>query len=232
MSENYRVKSASDMVAVHRVIVSVADKRNLETLVEGVLGANPEAVFYSTGGTYRGIQEILGSRASEHLMSISEYTGRKEMAGGLVKTLDYRIYLGLLADAENQEHAAHLREAGAVSFDMTVVNLYPFSKQVAASPNDLEGARQNIDIGGPTLIRAAAKNFLRVAAVSDPDDYGAVAAELSANGGALSLSTRFRLARSAFSHTGAYDNDISSWLDSRAELPLESVYDTTDAPTE
>ena len=232
MSEPYRVSTSPNMVGVKRVIVSVADKRNLESLVEGLVAANPQVVFYSTGGTFSRLEEILGSRARTNLTSISEYTGQKEMAGGLVKTLDYRIYLGILADKENEEHARHLREAGAVGFDMTVVNLYPFSKQVAERPDDLEGARQNIDIGGPTLIRASAKNFLRVAVVSNPDDYGSVTEELELNDGALSLATRFRLARTAFSHTAAYDEGISGWLDSHADIALDSVYDSTDSPRE
>lgn len=226
MSEQYRVRSTGDRIPVRRVIVSVADKRNLGELAEGLLNANPGVVFYSTGGTLKRLEEILGERAQRHLMAISEYTQQKEMAGGLVKTLDYRIYLGLLADAENAEHMAHLSEAGAVAFDMTVVNLYPFSRQVANHPNDVEGARQNIDIGGPTLIRAAAKNFLRVAVVSNPDSYGGILEELSQSDGALSLATRYRLAREAFAHTAQYDTGISAWLDSHSDVSLESIYST------
>jgi phosphoribosylaminoimidazolecarboxamide formyltransferase/IMP cyclohydrolase len=224
MSESYRVKTAPGRVRIERVIVSVSDKRNLEALVEGLLGVNSEVRFYSTGGTYRRIRELLGNRAESHLTSISEYTGQEEMAGGLVKTLDYRIYLGLLSDAENEEHRRHLEAVGAVPFDMTVVNLYPFSAQVSEHPHDLEGARQNIDIGGPTLLRASAKNFLRVAVVSNPDRYRSILAELEESGGTLALGTRFRLAREAFAHTASYDNGISSWLDSHADVSPEAVY--------
>lgn len=232
MSEQYRVASTPDRIPIRRVIVSVADKRNLEALAEGLLAANPDVVFYSTGGTYARLAELLGSRAGRNLVSISEYTGQEEMAGGLVKTLDFRIYLGLLADAENGEHMRHLEEAGAVAFDMTVVNLYPFSRQVADYPHDLEGARQNIDIGGPTLIRASAKNFLRVAAVCNPDSYGALVDELQERGGTLSLGTRFRLAREAFSHSARYDTGISTWLDSHSEISLDTAYTLTRTPTE
>jgi phosphoribosylaminoimidazolecarboxamide formyltransferase/IMP cyclohydrolase len=189
-------------------------------------------VFYSTGGTYKRIAELLGERAGKQLVSISDYTGQKEMAGGLVKTLDYRIYLGLLADAETEEHARHLEEAGAVPFDMTVVNLYPFSRQVAAHPHDVEGARQNIDIGGPTLLRASAKNFLRVAVVADPDSYGPLLQELRAHEGALTMATRFDLARAAITHTARYDEGISSWLNAHTEVSLSSIYELRQNPTE
>ncbi len=232
MSEQYRVASTPDRIPIRRVIVSVADKQNLEALAEGLLTANPEVVFYSTGGTYARLSELLGRRAGTNLVSISEYTGQEEMAGGLVKTLDFRIYLGLLADAENEEHMRHLEGAGAVAFDMTVVNLYPFSRQVAEYPHDLEGARQNIDIGGPTLIRASAKNFLRVAAVCNPDSYGSLVEELEGSGGTLGLVTRFRLAREAFSHTARYDTGISSWLDSNSGISLDAAYTLTQTPTE
>jgi phosphoribosylaminoimidazolecarboxamide formyltransferase/IMP cyclohydrolase len=232
MSEQYRVTRAPDAVPIRRVIVSVADKRNLETLVGGLLEVNPGVVFYSTGGTHRRLAELLGDRATEHLVSIADYTGQPEMAGGLVKTLDFRIYLGLLSDADNPDHRRHLEEAGAVPFDMTVVNLYPFSRQVADRPHDLEGARQNIDIGGPTLIRASAKNFLRVAVLANPDSYAGVLDELRAGDGALALATRYRLAREAFAHTAAYDSGISSWLDTHGAVSLDSAYGTNDTPTE
>ena len=232
MSEQYRVASTPDRIPIRRVIVSVADKSNLEALAEGLLAANPDVVFYSTGGTYARLAELFGSRAGHNLVSISEYTGQQEMAGGLVKTLDFRIYLGLLADAENEEHMRHLQEAGAVAFDMTVVNLYPFSRQVAGNPDDLEGARQNIDIGGPTLIRASAKNFLRVAPVCNPDSYGALVEEVQESGGTLCLATRYRLAREAFSHTARYDTGISTWLDSHSDSSLDTTYTLTRTPTE
>ncbi len=232
MSEQYRVASTPDRIPIRRVIVSVADKENLEALAEGLLAVNRDVVFYSTGGTYARLAELLGRRADTNLVSISEYTGQEEMAGGLVKTLDFRIYLGLLADAENEEHMRHLEQAGAVAFDMAVVNLYPFSRQVAEHPHDLEGARQNIDIGGPTLIRASAKNFLRVAAVCNPESYGSLLEELQGSGGTLGLATRFRLAREAFSHTARYDTGISSWLDSHSGISLDTAYTLTRTPTE
>jgi phosphoribosylaminoimidazolecarboxamide formyltransferase/IMP cyclohydrolase len=232
MSEQYRVTTAPDRVPIRRVIASVADKRNLETLVNGLLEVNPDVVFYSTGGTYRRLAELLGDRATQNLVSVSEYTGQKEMAGGLVKTLDYRIYLGLLSDTENAEHRRHLEETGSVPFDMTVVNLYPFSRQVSQHPNDLEGARQNIDIGGPTLIRAAAKNFLRVATICEPHSYVEVTEELKSTGGSLSLATRFRLARRAFAHTAHYDTGISSWMETHSELAPDAAYHLDPQTTE
>ncbi|MFP3960190.1 MAG: hypothetical protein ACLFUX_08490 [Spirochaetaceae bacterium] len=222
----YRVRTATDRIRIRRVILSVADKSNLDLLVEALLETSSEVELYSTGGTHRRLSELLGARAERHLRSISEYTGQKEMAGGLVKTLDYRIYLGLLADADNPEHRRHLDEAGAVPFDMTVVNLYPFSRQVAQDPNDLEGGRQNIDIGGPTLIRAAAKNYLRVAAVCNPASYGDLAEKLWRSAGSLGLADRFRLAREAFDHTARYDGEISRWLGEQGSGDPLSFYHT------
>jgi len=155
---------------------------------------------------------------------VSDYTGQPEMQGGLVKTLDFRIYLGLLSETYNEEHRRDLERTGGVSFDMVVVNLYPFSETVAKPGVTPEQGRANIDIGGPCMIRAAAKNFIRVAAVVDPGDYGALAAELEAGGGSLSLSTRFRLARKAFAHTARYDAAIAAYLGSQDEAAVAAAY--------
>ena len=135
------------------------------------------------------------------------------MQGGLVKTLDFKIYLGLLAETYNPDHQKDLSRAGAAHIDMVVVNLYPFETASSAPGATLEDARANIDIGGPCMIRAAAKNFHRVAAVTDPGEYSEVLRELSGNEGTLCLDTRFRLARAAFKRIARYDSAITSYLD-------------------
>lgn len=214
------VEQADDRVVIRHVLCSVSDKTGLETLIPGLLEVNPEVRIFSTGGTYQRIAELLGERAEAHLTRVSEYTGQPETQGGLVKTLDFKIYLGLLTERYNRAHRQDLARTGAVPIDLVVVNLYPFQQTVARQGVTVEQARANIDIGGPTMIRAAAKNYLRVAAVVDPADYGSVLETLRQGQGALDLAARFDLARKAFAHTAAYDAAISSYL---AEVSTESV---------
>ena len=153
-----------------------------------------------------------GTGAAATLRQVSDYTGQPETQGGLVKTLDFKIYLSLLTETYNPEHAADLARTGAEPIDLVVVNLYPFTETVSRREVTPEQARANIDIGGPCMLRAAAKNFLRVAAVVDPADYGGLLAEMAAGGGALSLATRFRLAQKAFAATAEYDRAIAAYL--------------------
>lgn len=206
-----------DRVRVQNALVSVFDKRELDVLVEGLLDNCPGIRLYSTGGTHARLAELLRGRGSLHTMS--EYTGRPEMQGGLVKTLDYRLYLGLLSEPFNPDHEADLERTGALRFDLTVVNLYPFEKATAGPDVDVETARGHIDIGGPAMLRASAKNFIRVGVVCDPGDYGSIVEELAANSGTLGLETRFRLARKAFERTAAYDSAIVEFLARAHDLP-------------
>ncbi len=207
------VEQVDDAVAIERVLVSVSDKAGLDAFIPELVGVNPRLTLYSTGGTYQAIKELLGeAAASRHLVQVSDYTGQPEMQGGLVKTLDFKIYLGLLSETYNLAHVRDLARLQAVKIDMVVVNLYPFVKTVSAPGATPEQARANIDIGGPCMVRAAAKNFLRVASVTDPADYPRILAELGQGGGALTLKTRFELARKAFAHTAAYDAAIAGYL--------------------
>jgi len=218
------VEKIDDTVKVKRVLISVYDKGGLDTFVPELLRVNPELLLYSTGGTYRVIADILGERRGDHLRAVSAYTGQPEMQGGLVKTLDFKIYLGLLSETYNEAHRRDLERAAAESFDMVVVNLYPFEKTVAQKDVNPERARANIDIGGPCMIRAAAKNFLRVAAVVDPADYEAAIKEMDRSGGCLSLETRFRLAQKTFSYTARYDTAIASYLERCTAAAVRGSY--------
>ena len=215
-----QVEKIDDRVAVRRVLVSVSDKTGLEAFVPQLLSLNPEIVLLSTGGTFARLREILGPQAEGHLRQVADYTGQPETQGGLVKTLDFKIYLGLLTETYNPAHQADLARTGAVALDMVVVNLYPFEATVARPEVTPEQARGNIDIGGPCMLRASAKNFLRVASVSDPADYPEILAEMQAAGGSLSLALRFRLACKAFAHTARYDRAIADYL---TRQPLEHV---------
>ena len=168
------VEKIDDAVMVRHVLVSVSDKSGLEDLVQELVQINPDINIFSTGGTYNRIKEILGGKSESCLTQVSEYTGQPETQGGLVKTLDFKIYLGLLTETYNDAHRQDLKRTGAVPMDMVVVNLYPFEKTVEKHGVTVEEARANIDIGGPCMIRAAAKNYIRVASVVDPTDYNRI----------------------------------------------------------
>ena len=163
------VSEIDDRVAVKTVLMSVSDKTGLEEFVPGLVKACPGVRILSTGGTYAKVKEILGDAAGDTLSQVSDYTGQPEMQGGLVKTLDFKIYLGLLSETYNDAHRADLARLSASPIDMVVVNLYPFRETVAKEGVTPEMARTNIDIGGPCMVRASAKNYLRVASVTDPD---------------------------------------------------------------
>jgi len=212
------------LVSVRHVLVSVSDKGGLDTFIPQLVAINPDVKIFSTGGTYGRIQEILGDSAGSCLTQVSDYTGQPETQGGLVKTLDFRIYLGLLTETYNDSHQDDLKRTGSVPIDMVVVNLYPFKETIAKPGVTVEQARGNIDIGGPCMIRASAKNFIRVASVVDPSDYGMIVSELESNDGALSLGLRYRLAQKAFDHTAVYDRAIADYLSANALQDVESCY--------
>lgn len=222
MAVNF-VKRIDDGVKIQNVLASVSDKTGLDQLVPALLKINPEVRIYSTGGTFTALREILGGD-SKNLISVSEYTGQPEMQGGLVKTLDFKIYLGLLSETYNPAHVEDLKRTQGVALDMVIVNLYPFVQTVAKAETTPEIARANIDIGGPCMVRASAKNFLRVASVTDPVDYAGVIRELGASRGVLSLKTRFELAQKAFAHTAGYDTAIAAYLNGKRFDEIKACY--------
>jgi phosphoribosylaminoimidazolecarboxamide formyltransferase/IMP cyclohydrolase len=219
------VREVDDWVKIRRVLVSVSDKSGLDLLVPGLVEINPEIHFYSTGGTFSRITQILGpEKTALHLTQVADYTGQPETQGGLVKTLDFKIYLGLLTETYNEAHRADLSRTGALPLDMVVGNLYPFEATVAREGVTVEEARANVDIGGPCMIRAAAKNYLRVAPVVDPADYASLVEFLKAHDGQLNLVKRFELARKAFAHTARYDRVIAGFLAGQDPEAVPSVY--------
>jgi phosphoribosylaminoimidazolecarboxamide formyltransferase/IMP cyclohydrolase len=143
-----------------------------------------------------------------------------------VKTLDFKIYLGLLTETYNESHKNDLARTGSVPIDMVVVNLYPFKETISKQDISVEQARGNIDIGGPCMIRASAKNFIRVASVVDPADYKMITSELKTNNGSTSLKLRFGLAQKAFEHTAVYDRTIADFLGSKSFDDVRGCYDT------
>jgi phosphoribosylaminoimidazolecarboxamide formyltransferase/IMP cyclohydrolase len=218
------VTETDSRVQIRNVLMSVSDKTGLEEFVPALVKACPGVRIYSTGGTYTKIKEILGDAAEGTLVAVSDYTGQPEMQGGLVKTLDFKIYLGLLSETYNDAHQADLKRLSASPIDMVVVNLYPFRETVAKEGITPEMARTNIDIGGPCMIRASAKNYLRVASLTDPLDYANIANELADHGGTLGFDTRFKLMKKAFAHTAEYDTAIANFFTSRTWEEVDSTY--------
>ena len=211
-------------ITIRRVLISLADKSGLEELLRGFSRHGLE--LYSTGGTYVAIRQWLEQnpeytdttpRAALRLIKLEDYLNYPEMPGGLVKTLHPRVHGGLLADLEDVKQVAHMQEQGMVAFDLLAVNLYPFEDTVARNAS-LEECRQQIDIGGVAMLRAAAKNFGRVAVLARPQDYAEVLQEM-APAGQLSSTTLRKLARIAFQQVLAYDRAISQYFDALEEVP-------------
>jgi phosphoribosylaminoimidazolecarboxamide formyltransferase/IMP cyclohydrolase len=199
------------MIPIRRALVSVSDKRGVEELARGLARHGIEVL--STGGTARALREA-GTRVTE----VASYTGAPEILDGRVKTLHPKIHGGLLGRA-TPEHEAEMARHEIEKIDLVVVNLYPFRETVARPDVTLAEAIENIDIGGPSMIRSASKNHERVTVVVDPDDYAALLEELDAHAGATTPELRFRLARKAFAYTAAYDGAIANWLFSLREDP-------------
>ena len=209
-------------VALQRILISVSDKTGLETLAPALVRNFPDIEILSTGGTFRALQKLLPG--FNGLRDVASYTGSPETDGGLVKTLDYKLYLGILGEAHNPHHQQDRERSGAGLIDAVVVNLYPFAQAVSEAPENIEQGRGNIDIGGVTLLRAAAKNYLRVAVLSSPKQYASLEEELVAHRGVTSLSYRAGLARHAFSVTAAYDAAIAEWFAGKTTEDLTNGY--------
>ncbi|MCL2704928.1 MAG: hypothetical protein FWE72_01830 [Spirochaetaceae bacterium] len=218
------VSEIDNNIKIKNVIISVSDKRNLDYFAQKLIKNNPDIKIYSTGGTYKYLTDIGGIKEGENLISISNYTRQPEMQGGLVKTLDFRIYIGILSEKYNIEHKKDIERTSSVEFDMVVVNLYPFDNVIKKDEVTPEEARSNIDIGGPCMLRASAKNFHRVASVCDPSEYEAIIKEMEENSGQLSLETRFKLSCSAFDHTASYDTTIAKYLASINAANFKKYY--------
>ena len=194
------------MSTVKRALLSVSDKSGIVDLARALAAAGVHIL--STGGTAK-LLEKEGVKVTE----VSAHTGFAEMLDGRVKTLHPKIHGGLLARRDDPAHMAAIKAAGIEAIDLLVVNLYPFQATVADPDCRLEDAIENIDIGGPAMLRAAAKNYTGVAVVVDPADYPKVLAEMKSGG--IGDKTRFDLAKKAFAHTAAYDGAIANYLTSR-----------------
>ncbi len=193
-------------IKIKTALISLSDKSRIVEFARDL--ADMDVKIMSTGGTARLLEEN-----NIPVTMVSDYTGFPEILDGRVKTLHPKIHGGLLAMRDNPEHMETLQKHGITTIDMVVVNLYPFEKTVAKPDVELADAIENIDIGGPTMLRSSAKNYRGVTTIVDPADYSKVLDEMKAAGGLVSEETRFALAKKVFSHTRDYDSAISSYLD-------------------
>ena len=193
------------MEKIQRALISVYDKTDLLEIATALTRRGVEIL--STGGTARHLRD-----AGIDIIDVSDYTGFPEMMDGRVKTLHPKIHAGLLAERDNAEHNAQAETHGIGSIDMVICNLYPFEATIAKPDATLPEAIENIDIGGPTMIRAAAKNYRHVAALTAPSQYSQIITDLDANDGCLSEERQFELAKAAFAHTAHYDTAIAAYL--------------------
>jgi phosphoribosylaminoimidazolecarboxamide formyltransferase/IMP cyclohydrolase len=204
----------TNLVPVRRALISLSDKTGLEDLATGLAKHGVEIV--STGGTAAKLRET-----GAEVRDISDLTGFPEMMDGRVKTLHPKVHGGLLGVRDNPEHAAAMEEHQIAPIDLVVVNLYPFLNTVMSGA-DRDTVIENIDIGGPSMVRSAAKNHAHVAIVTDPADYAELLTELEANGGSTSLQFRRKLAAKAYALTAEYDSTIAQWFafaDQRERFP-------------
>ncbi len=205
------------MAAIKRALISVSDKAGVLDLARELNSFGVELL--STGGTAKLIRD-----AGLPVMDVADYTGFPEMMDGRVKTLHPKVHGALLGLRDSPEHVDAMTKHAIEPIDMVVVNLYPFEATVAKEGCSLEDAIENIDIGGPTMLRSAAKNNKFVTVVIDPVDYDTVISEMKQNGGNVSAETNFQLAVKVYQHTAAYDGAISNWLgkktaDDAADFP-------------
>ena len=206
------IQGDSGRIKIRRALLSVSDKTNLLDLARVL--SKLEVEIISTGGTQAELK-----RAGMKSISISSFTGFPEILGGRVKTLHPKVFGGILAKRDDEEQEKEVTEQDINYIDLVVVNLYPFGKVISKEEVGQDEAIENIDIGGPSMLRAAAKNHRSVAVVVNPERYGDIIKELEANDGSLSLETRLGLAAEVFQHTAHYDSMIAGYF--RRTWPAE-----------
>jgi phosphoribosylaminoimidazolecarboxamide formyltransferase/IMP cyclohydrolase len=195
---------------IRQALISLSNKNHALEFATGLVAHGVKLL--STGGTAKMLRD-----AGLEVTEVGDYTGFPEMLDGRVKTLHPKVHGGILARRDLPEHLTTIEQHGIQTIDLVCVNLYPFRETIAKADVTLAEAIENIDIGGPAMLRSAAKNYTGVAVVTDPEDYPALLAEMAANEGALTAATRFALAKKAFVHTARYDAAIANWLTSLDE---------------
>ena len=193
------------MAKIKRAIISVSNKKGVVEFAKELHGMGIEIL--STGGTAKTLRE-----AGIPVKDVSEHTGSPEMLDGRVKTLHPRVHGGLLSRRNNPKDMEEIKKYNIEMIDMVVVNLYPFEETISKPGVSFEEAIENIDIGGPAMLRSASKNFQDVAVIIDPADYGKIISEIKSMNGDLSYTTRLELAKKVFRHTSRYDGLIADYL--------------------
>jgi len=190
---------------MERALISVSNKDGIVEFSKGLRGHGLEIL--STGGTARLLEE-----KGVEVCYVSDYTGHPEILNGRVKTLHPKIHAGLLGIRDNKEHVDQLKNYDYPFIDMVVVNLYPFEQTISKQDSSFEDAIENIDIGGPTMLRSAAKNFKDVVVIISPEDYNLILDQMNRNNGNIAKETRFYLMKKVFKHTSNYDKMIWKYL--------------------
>jgi len=193
------------MAKIRRAVISVSNKKGVVELAKELNTMGVELL--STGGTAKALRD-----AGIPVKDVSDYTGFPEMLDGRVKTLHPKVHGGLLSRRNNPKDMEEIKKHGIETIDMVVVNLYPFEETVSKPGVSFEDAVENIDIGGPTMLRSASKNFQDVAVMVDPSDYEKIIQEMKSLDGDLNYKTRLQLAKKVFSHTSRYDTIITDYL--------------------
>ncbi len=220
------VDEIDDLVPVRVVLASVFDKSGLDELIPGMLEHCPGMNIISTGGTYKKLRGIIGDDSGQVLTSIDEFTGAPETEGGLVKTLSREKSLALLTETHCESHQRDLRDAQVAPIDVVLCNLYPFAEVVADPDVTPETARGNIDIGGPCMLREAAKNFLRCVVMTNSGRYPGLLKELEMNNGATSLKFRYNEMREVFNTVAVYDRRIADYFSKHTADEAIACYKT------
>ncbi len=193
------------MAKIKRALISVSNKSGVVEIAQALADNGVEIL--STGGTAKMLRD-----AGLTVMDVSEYTGFPEMMDGRIKTLHPKVHGALLGKRSNPAHMSKMQEHGIIPIDMVIVNLYPFEETVAKDGCTLDDAIENIDIGGPTMLRSSAKNYEDVSVIIDPVDYERVLKEMTESGGSVSVDTNFYLAKKVFKRTAEYDSAITAYL--------------------
>lgn len=208
-----KVTKIDDLVRVRTAMITVSDKTGLDILVPGLIEINQNIGIFTTGGTFDAIKKIVTpAQLDKNIIEVSTYTGQPESEGGLVKTLHHKLFLGYLTETYCEAHQNDLKREEALEIDLLVCNLYPFQKVVQQPNIDFEDARGNIDVGGPSALRAAAKNFHRVMIAPDPKYYRRILGELQIHKGKSCLHERFLMAQHTFKILAEYDSSIATYL--------------------
>ncbi len=219
-----RINTCEDLVSVRNVIVSTADKRGLEEFAPRLVELCPQVRFYATGGTFALLKECLGPLAAQRLVEMTRYTTQPITHAELARTIDFKIYIGLLADPFNPTHVQDLSSAGAAFFDVVISNVHLYEDLIYEGDPDPETVRGAIDIGGPGMIRAGVRNYLRVATIVDPDDYNGFLDHIESNDGQSRLNLRLDLARKAFHLIAKNDSELAEYFGRLDVETLKDVY--------